>query len=256
MSSTSRPQPSSFMRWIYGITSKLREAAGVRAADQNEGNSNLSSSHTRSSGAPVDLVTDWDFDMTTETTQAALTAPMLTEAPIYAAVPQVDLEARRSESEKSATSISAADSEDLLRQIDEDGEAAPQSRESTSNQQGPGESFVQSHLSIAPGAKEWSWRDAWPGLFFWLVSGVICMLLEEWTIVAGSVGALSTAVLVYILPSMLYFRVGLDSDYQQIPVCGLIPNRVFFLASQLLGVALLLGNTALMVFYACGYLSI
>jgi len=89
-----------------------------------------------------------------------------------------------------------------------------------------------------------------PALLFWGLSVGICCGVENWVVVAATFGSVSTSILVLVLPSMLYFRLGLSSDYRAAPLFssgplkGVIPNQLYMLAVQVLGVFLLMGNIA------------
>lgn len=92
--------------------------------------------------------------------------------------------------------------------------------------------------------------EAAPTVIIWLGVVALCISVKHWAILAASLGSLSTCLLMFILPSMMYFRVGVLSDYQAIPLCGgVIPNRLYMLTIQILGLLILGGTCGLLVYY-------
>lgn len=93
-----------------------------------------------------------------------------------------------------------------------------------------------------------------PALVFWGISVAICCCIDNWVVLAASFGSVSTSVLVFILPSMLYFRLGLSSDYRAAPLAttgpfaGVIPNQAYMLLVQCLGLILVLANLACVMY--------
>ena len=79
--------------------------------------------------------------------------------------------------------------------------------------------------------------DMVPAAFIWGVCIVACIYIKKWVIVAGAIGMFSSALLSFLFPSMIYFRVGVRSDYQAVPIlCNtVIPNRLYMLCIQLIG---------------------
>ena len=129
------------------------------------------------------------------------------------------------------------------------------SRTETSDNDASDTATPERHPSVAdimdrlppPGCSCWFPEHVLPALLFWGASLAFCCLIENWVVLAACFGSVSTSVLVLVLPSMLYFRLGLSSDFRAAPLLrGLdvipIPNRAYMLAVQLLGVALLAGN--------------
>lgn len=63
-------------------------------------------------------------------------------------------------------------------------------------------------------------------------------MLIGWLFVRMSLAGCSFCiVLIFVLPSALYFRLGVSSDYGEIAICGQVPNRIYMWAVQLLGIA-------------------
>jgi hypothetical protein len=92
-----------------------------------------------------------------------------------------------------------------------------------------------------------------PGFFMvvsWLVAAGVAFLVEAGVVLAATIGGLSTAIMVFILPSMLYFRMGVASDFQSKALFGTkcIYNQFFMTVTQVLGVIFLVGNVTL-IFY-------
>ena len=91
-------------------------------------------------------------------------------------------------------------------------------------------------------------------LLFWGLSVAICIGVENWVVLAASFGSVSTSILVFLLPSMLYFRLGLSSDFRAAPLftsgplAGVIPNQAYMLLVQILGLLLVLSNAACLVY--------
>lgn len=79
--------------------------------------------------------------------------------------------------------------------------------------------------------------------------GMNLLLGDSWMYLATTVGTISTAILVFIVPSTAYYRLGLASDFQAIPICGVIPNRALMFIVQIIGILLLLGNLAEVVYF-------
>jgi hypothetical protein len=88
-------------------------------------------------------------------------------------------------------------------------------------------------------------KDLVPPAVVWAVCVSCCLLVERWVMFAGVIGMLCTSVLVFLLPSMIYFRVGVFADYQAAPIlCGTtIPNRLYMFCMQIIG---LLGTLAVL----------
>lgn len=69
------------------------------------------------------------------------------------------------------------------------------------------------------------------------------IFINDWPLCIATFGAILTSWLVLLLPSMIYFHLGVTSDYQAIPVLGLIiPNRLFMAIVQVCGVIFFVGN--------------
>jgi transketolase C-terminal domain/subunit len=73
----------------------------------------------------------------------------------------------------------------------------------------------------------------------------LVLTIEDRSIyIIGGVGAFVAAIFAFIFPSMIYFRLGVVSDFQSIPIFGFIPNRLFMNMVQILGILLIVGNIA------------
>lgn len=99
------------------------------------------------------------------------------------------------------------------------------------------------------------WTGLIPSWILWSLSLLVCLFIDNWLYVAGTIGTLTTAVLVFILPSIIYFKLGLGRDYQAIPICGIIRNYLYMWCVLVLGVLLLLGNTIIIVLFALDILA-
>ncbi len=74
----------------------------------------------------------------------------------------------------------------------------------------------------------------------WVINLMICLTIERWQLAIVSVGIFATSFLVFILPSMIYFRISLTSDFHASPIIfGIIPNRLYMLITQILGITFL-----------------
>ncbi len=105
-------------------------------------------------------------------------------------------------------------------------------------------------------------KDGLPPALMWMACVTICLLIEKWVLFAGTIGILCTSILVFLLPSMIYFRVGSFSDFQATPfLCNTtIPNRLYMFWLQvfgLCGMLAALGLVALVIahpsIYQWGY---
>ena len=80
-------------------------------------------------------------------------------------------------------------------------------------------------------------------IVLWLLCIATCYGVQQWMYLAASVGTFCTALLLFLLPTMLYFRMILPTDYQQSPIIfGVLPNRLYMTIIQVLGIVLLLYN--------------
>jgi hypothetical protein len=84
------------------------------------------------------------------------------------------------------------------------------------------------------------------GVYVAILLGIILTLttlIKSWIIWASFMGSIITSIFAFILPSMLYFRLGLRSDFQSIPIVGsMIPNRLIMLCLQAMGILCIIGN--------------
>jgi hypothetical protein len=77
----------------------------------------------------------------------------------------------------------------------------------------------------------------------WLLCIATCYGVQQWMYLAASIGTFCTALLLFLLPTMLYFRMTLPTDYQQSPIIfGMLPNRLYMTIIQVLGIVLLTYN--------------
>jgi hypothetical protein len=68
-------------------------------------------------------------------------------------------------------------------------------------------------------------------------------LIQSWIIWASFIGSIITSIFAFLLPSMIYFRLGLRSDFKSIPIVGsMIPNRLLMLSLQYFGIICIIGN--------------
>jgi hypothetical protein len=92
-------------------------------------------------------------------------------------------------------------------------------------------------------------HDIAPVLALWAIVLALCVSYDNFGTLGIVMGPFAAALLVYIIPSMIYFRLGLSSDYQAQPLFGShVPNEVYMLCVQALGILLLLGNFGLVLY--------
>lgn len=83
----------------------------------------------------------------------------------------------------------------------------------------------------------------------WVLLLVTCFGVKQWMYLAASMGTFCSAVLLFLFPTMLYFRMSLPSDYQASPIIfGLVPNRLYMTLIQLLGIFFILFNIFAILF--------
>jgi hypothetical protein len=84
----------------------------------------------------------------------------------------------------------------------------------------------------------------------WSITLAVSLTEDNWIVWAASVGCVVTGVFTFLLPSMLYFRLGVKSDYRSIPILGyVLPNRLCMYIIQLLGIVAIIGNIAAGIHY-------
>lgn len=93
-----------------------------------------------------------------------------------------------------------------------------------------------------------------PTLVLWLATVTISLFVRDWTYLAGSLGTLTTVLLLFIIPALLYGRLRLVSDFEAIPVFGaVLPNQLYMATLLVLGVLVLLFDVLVdSYFYASG----
>jgi hypothetical protein len=103
------------------------------------------------------------------------------------------------------------------------------------------------------------WRQVSLGVFIWTLSLLIAVLIRT---LALPLLIVSTVVLTgasLVLPSMIYFRLGVPEDYQAIPILscfdysGVLPNRLFMMLTQVLGLFVVIGCCLVSTLVICGY---
>jgi hypothetical protein len=71
----------------------------------------------------------------------------------------------------------------------------------------------------------------------------VTTMIRSWIIWASFIGSIITSIFAFLLPSMIYFRLGLRSDFKSIPIIGsMIPNHLLMLTLQYLGILCIIGN--------------
>ena len=104
--------------------------------------------------------------------------------------------------------------------------------------------------SANQGRKRRSVRLNWlTPLVFWIVCTATCIGVDHWMYLAATVGTLSTTMLLFIFPTMFYFRLTLPSDFGATPICGrLVPNALYMGLIQAIGIAILLCDIVAIVY--------
>mmetsp|Transcript_57340 Transcript_57340/g.112890 ORF Transcript_57340/g.112890 Transcript_57340/m.112890 type:complete len:753 (+) Transcript_57340:109-2367(+) len=78
-------------------------------------------------------------------------------------------------------------------------------------------------------------------LLLWGLCTATCIGVNHWMYIAATVGTISTTMLLFIFPTMFYFRMTLASDFGATPIFGrLVPNALYMGLIQAIGIAILL----------------
>jgi hypothetical protein len=86
-------------------------------------------------------------------------------------------------------------------------------------------------------------------LLLWVLCTATCLGVNHWMYIAATVGTFSTTMLLFIFPTMFYFRMNLASDFSAAPVCGrLVPNALYMGVIQALGIIILLCDIVAVVY--------
>ena len=86
-------------------------------------------------------------------------------------------------------------------------------------------------------------RASLPILSVWAFSLVFSLFIYQTVLFSALfITALVTSIFMFMLPSMLYFRLGVKSDFESIPICGVLPNRLYMYVLQCLGILFIVGN--------------
>lgn len=88
-------------------------------------------------------------------------------------------------------------------------------------------------------------RNALPNAIVWTAAAAVAVFVEEWPIVIATAGTFLSYILTMLAPAVLYFKLGVSSDYSVIPKFGyIIPNRLYMGAIFFIGVVLVVGSIA------------
>lgn len=94
------------------------------------------------------------------------------------------------------------------------------------------------------------WTRSSPTLTLYALCFLTCLGIQHWLYLAASVCTLSTAILLFIFPSILYFRLGLMSDYQSIPlIYNILPNQVYMYIIQVAGMMFIIFDVLLLFYF-------
>lgn len=89
-----------------------------------------------------------------------------------------------------------------------------------------------------------------PSLALFALCFLTCLGVPHWLYLAASICTLSTAILLFIFPSILYFRLGLISDYQSIPlVYNILPNQIYMYIIQVTGMLFIVFDMILLFYF-------
>jgi hypothetical protein len=92
-------------------------------------------------------------------------------------------------------------------------------------------------------------KGVFPGIFFLGLALVLALNLDSTRMQIAFIGSITTCLLLFLLPSMLYFRLGLKSDFGSVPIIGnIIPNYLFMYILQLIGIIFLCGEIGLLIY--------
>lgn len=86
-------------------------------------------------------------------------------------------------------------------------------------------------------------------LTLWVLCTASCIAVDHWMYIAASVGTLSTTMLLFIFPTMFYFRMTLASDYSATPLFArIVPNALYMGLIQAAGIAILLCDIVAIIY--------
>jgi len=90
-----------------------------------------------------------------------------------------------------------------------------------------------------------------PTILLWFLVVIISTIIDHWLYWAGSLCTWSNAGLMFLGPAILYFKLGLASDFRVVPwrcfSVSMLPNRVFMSTIKCLGYVILVFNIALII---------
>jgi hypothetical protein len=94
-----------------------------------------------------------------------------------------------------------------------------------------------------------TWHTRQVPLLLWGLCTLTCFGVTHWMYIAATVGTFATTMLLFIFPTMFYFRMTLASDYSATPLCGrLVPNALYMGIIQALGIVILLCDILAVVY--------
>jgi hypothetical protein len=86
-------------------------------------------------------------------------------------------------------------------------------------------------------------RNALPNTLVWVAATSVAVFVEEWPVVIATAGTFLSYILTMLGPAVLYFKLGVSSDYSVIPKFGhIIPNRLYMSVIFVFGAALVVEN--------------
>jgi hypothetical protein len=86
-------------------------------------------------------------------------------------------------------------------------------------------------------------RNALPNAVVWIAATSVAVFVEEWPVVIATAGTFLSYILTMLGPAILYFKLGVSSDYSVIPKFGhIIPNRLYMSVIFLFGTVLVIGS--------------
>jgi hypothetical protein len=88
----------------------------------------------------------------------------------------------------------------------------------------------------------------------WALCVVVCLFVDHWMYFAATVGTISTTMLLFIFPTMFYFRMTLSSDFGATPIFGrIVPNMLYMSVIQFIGIIILLADLLVVICLIFGY---
>ncbi|RYH20145.1 hypothetical protein EON65_24465 [archaeon] len=93
-------------------------------------------------------------------------------------------------------------------------------------------------------------KQIFPAVTLYVLCVLTSLAITHWLYLAASVGTLSTAILLFVFPSILYFRLGLCADYEAIPIFrNVLPNQLYMHSIQIIGLGFIIFDALLLCYF-------